>query len=45
MVEHQPPVERLEVHHEGHHTIYFESGNEHQAALKEKESQQSYGMV
>ena len=37
MVEHQSPVERLEVHLEGHHTIYFESGNEQQAALKREE--------
>ncbi len=37
MVEHHPPVERLEVHLEDHHTIYFEAGNEHQAALKGEE--------
>ncbi len=38
MVGHQPPVERLEVHLEGHHTIYFESGSEHQAVLKGEEN-------
>ncbi len=34
MVEHHPTVERLEVHLEGNHKLYFEKGNEVAAALK-----------
>ncbi len=33
MVEHHPPVERLEVHLEGNHEVYFEKGKEASAIL------------
>ncbi len=32
MVEHQPPVERLQVHLEGRHIIYFQEGEHNKAA-------------
>ena len=37
MVEHEPSVERLEVHLEGHHVVYFEEGDHENAKNTGKE--------
>ncbi len=38
IIDNDPPSYRLEVHTEGHHTVYFREGGELPAALREPET-------
>ena len=41
ILEHEPSVERLEVHLEGHHTVYYKEGEHESAKKSEKKSLRS----